>query len=258
MNGALEKAMNVTIVKSMDILDLFISNPKLSLHEIIQLSGKPKTSIHRILGSFEAIGFLEKDNEGYYHLGLKLLQLGHLVSERLDVSKISLPYMNQLYKEVEETTMLAILRGNESVVVASVEADQPIKLRSKIGEKTPLYAGSSSRIILAFLSEKEQETYISKTTLEKLATNTILDKDELQQVLKEARENGYTISKSEVGDLTVGLSAPIFNHKNMVIAALTIAGVYTNITDEKIPILVKKIKDAAKEISFKLGYKGPY
>lgn len=250
--------MNVTIVKSMDVLDLFISNPKLNLNEIVKLSGKPKSSIHRILESFEEIGFLEKDSGGYYYLGLKLLHLGNLVSERLDASKIASPIMNELHEEIGETIILSLLRGHETMVVAAVEADQPIKIRSKIGEKTPLYAGAASRIILAFLPEKEREKYVAETPLEKIARNTITDKNQLLQVLDESRRNGCAISNSEVEDLVTGLAAPIFNDKNQVFASLGISGIYTNITDDNIPALIDKIKASAMDISRKLGYTGPY
>jgi DNA-binding IclR family transcriptional regulator len=82
-------SQNKTVVKSMQILNIFINHEKLSLQEIVNISGLPKTSAHRMLQSLEEMGFLSKDKEGKYELGLIFLQFGHLVAERLDIPPCS-------------------------------------------------------------------------------------------------------------------------------------------------------------------------
>ena len=53
---------------------------------MMELSGLPKTSLHRMVGSLEEMGFLTRDDgDGYYSLGLIFLQFGQLVGERLDI-----------------------------------------------------------------------------------------------------------------------------------------------------------------------------
>ncbi|MGP7817922.1 IclR family transcriptional regulator [Niallia sp. 01092] len=246
--------MNVTIVKSMDVLYLFIKHPKLNLNEIVQLSGKPKTSVQRIVNAFEEIGFLEKDENGRYSLGLFFLQFGDLVHKRLDINTIASPIMHKLKEEVEETIILTYLQESETVNIASVESEQPIRLYSQIGQKSPLYAGAGSRIILAFLEKEQLETYLSNTKLIKLASNTITNPNELRRVLKKSKEDGYAVSYSEITDLGAGIAAPIFNHRGVPIAGLTISGIDTIFTKEKEPLFIEKVKEAAKEISIKLGY----
>lgn len=250
--------MNVTIVRAMDILDLFIVHPKLSLTEIIQLSGRPKTSTLRILQSFETIGFLERDNNGDYSLGLKILQLGHLVLERLDINQIAMPTMEELYQKTGKTIMLSLLQGDKVITVASLETDHPIKIGSSIGRQTPLYAGSPARIILAFQPEKKQKAYLDSISLQKLASNTITDKDKLREVLKNNVNDKYVLSHSEVNDHTTGLSAPIFNHKNEAFAAITIAGITADFTEKEIPKLIEEVQAAAFAISSKFGYHGTF
>ena len=51
---------NKTVVRSMDIVNLFIDHTELSFQEIIDLSGIPKTSVYRMLMSLEEMEFLEK------------------------------------------------------------------------------------------------------------------------------------------------------------------------------------------------------
>ncbi|WP_019155934.1 IclR family transcriptional regulator [Robertmurraya massiliosenegalensis] len=246
--------MNKTIIKSMDILNLFTKYPKLSLNEMVELSGKPKTSIHRVVKTFEEIGFFEQDEEGSYQLGLLFLKYGQLVLERLDLHKVAYPFMKSLYEQTGENIILTIRDGDESINIASIESDQPVKIRSKIGERTPLYAGAPSRIILAFLDDVEIKEYIARTSLRKLADDTITDQNELLRSLDDAREKGYCYSLSEIQNLGVGIAAPIFNHNGKIIAGLSIAGLHTHFTDEKTPMVIEKVKETAKELSVKLGY----
>jgi len=84
------QANNKTVVKSMQILTLFIKHPKLTFTEMMEYSGVPKTSLHRMVGSLEEMGFLTKDEQGYYSLGLLFLQFGQLVANRLDIRNISM------------------------------------------------------------------------------------------------------------------------------------------------------------------------
>src|SRR5690625_6324783 len=78
---------NKTVVRSMDILNLFIDHRKLKFQEIIDLSGMPKSSVYRMLKSLEEMGFLEKGMDANYRLGLLFLTFGNLVSTRLDRSE---------------------------------------------------------------------------------------------------------------------------------------------------------------------------
>ncbi|OLP65612.1 HTH-type transcriptional regulator KipR [Bacillus pumilus] len=76
---------NKTVVKSMKILRLFISHKQLTLHEMIDLSQMPKTSVHRMATTLASMGLLEKQESGAYQLGLMFLEYGQLVTDRLDI-----------------------------------------------------------------------------------------------------------------------------------------------------------------------------
>ena len=60
---------NKTVVRSMDILNLFLEHPELTFQEIIDLSLIPKTSVYRMLLTLEEMGFVEKGKDAKYRLG---------------------------------------------------------------------------------------------------------------------------------------------------------------------------------------------
>jgi IclR family transcriptional regulator, KDG regulon repressor len=247
---------NKTVVKSMDVLNLFVHHPKLSLGEIVELSGIPKTSVHRMIGSLSSMGFLQKDQDGKYVLGLLFLQFGQLVAERLDLRKIALPIMKSLRDEVKEAVNLIIKDGTEAMYIEKVDTSHPVRLYTKIGRRSPLYAGACSRVILSFMHEEEQEQYLQEIELTAIGSGTITDKEELRRILAEARKAGYTLSYSELENDTTAIAAPIFDHSGCLCAGLSIAGPDSRFGKDRVAELIALVQEAAKEISWQLGFRG--
>lgn len=247
---------NKTVVKSLDLLNLFLTNSKLSLNEMVQLSGIPKTSVHRMVGSLEDMGFLHKDEENKYSLGLLFLQFGQLVADRLDIRQVALPVMQALRDDLKEAVNLIIKDGNESIYIEKLESTFPVRLYTKIGRRAPLYAGACSRIILAFLSDQERERYLNEIELKPIGIGTITDKNKLRLVIEESRIKGYSLSHSELENYTSALAAPIFDYTGQIAGGLSIAGPDVRFQEDRLPELIEKVKRAANEISQKLGWMG--
>lgn len=247
---------NKTVVKSMDILNLFRNYSKLSLGEMVQLSGIPKTSIHRMVGSLEDMGFLKREEDNKYSLGFLFLEFGQLVKERIDIRKIALPVMYSLREDAGEAVNLVIREGNEAIYIEKLDTLQPVRVYTKIGRRAPLYGGACPRILLAFLPELEIQHYLKQTELKQIAMETITDKNYLFQVLAESKKNGYSVSHSELEDYSSAVAAPIFDSLNQVVAGISLAGPTIRFQEEHLPKLVELVKKAGNEISYKLGWKG--
>ena len=245
---------NKTVVRSMDILNLFIDHAALTFQEIIELSNIPKTSVYRMLISLEEMGFVVKGNDTKYRLGLLFLTFGNLVSSRLDIRQIAFPIMQDLHKELKEAINLIVREGDEAIYIEKVDNYQKVRLYTAIGRRSPFYAGACSRVLLSFLPDNEIATYLENVELRTIAMGTITDKEKLVESIQNARENGYTISHSELENHTSAIAAPIFNYKGEVIAGISIAGIEANYQNENEPIFAKKAMDAANEISKRLGY----
>ncbi|MEI4768333.1 IclR family transcriptional regulator [Psychrobacillus sp. FJAT-51614] len=245
---------NKTLVRSMDILNLFMDHAALTFQEIIELSKIPKSSVYRMLMSLEEMGFLVKGDDSKYRLGLLFLTYGNLVSSRLDIRQIAYPIMQELHNELKEAINLIVRQGDEAIYIEKVDLYQKVRLYTAIGRRSPLYAGACSRVILSFLHDDEIDSYLENVELKPFAMGTITDKKILFESIKNARLNGYTISHSELEDHSSAIAAPIFNHKGEVIGGISIAGIDANYQNEQVDIFAEKAIDAANKISEKLGY----
>lgn len=247
---------NKTVVKAMELLNLFLTNDRLTLQEMVQLSKLPKTSVHRMTGSLEEMGFLTKDSEGKYSLGLLFLQFGQLVAERLDIRHVALPVMRELRDEVGEAVNLIVRDGNDAIYIEKVDTTQPVRVYTRIGRRAPIYAGACPRILLAYLPDGEREEYLRRVELKPIGSGTITDPARLRSVLDDSRKNGYSVSHSELEDHSSAVAAPIFDHAGKVVAGLSIAGPESRFREERLPVLIDRVKSAADKISRQLGWAG--
>lgn len=237
----------------MDILTLFRTYPSLTLNEIIDLTGTPKTSAYRMVSALTEMGFLEKDQNGKYTLGLVFLEFGQLVKDRLDLRNIAVPIMEHLRDDLKEAVHLAVRDQNEAIYIDKLDTDQPVRLFTKVGRRSPLYAGACSRVLLSYAEDRE--TYIDETPLTPISSGTITDKRQLLDRCLQTRREGFTISHSELEENTTSVAAPVYDASGAVIAAISIAGPDIRFGEERLERLTEKVKEGAFQISEKLGWK---
>lgn len=247
---------NKTVVKSMALLNLFLNHERLTLNEMVQLLQAPKTSVYRMVGSFEEMGFLRKDNEGKYSLGLLFLRFGQLVSERLDVRNVVLPIMRELRDKVDEAVNLIVRDHDGAVYIEKADTSHPVRIYNNPGRRAPMYGGACPRILLSFMNPAEQESYLRRVQLQPIGRNTITDVKELRRVLDEARDRGYSISHSELVNDTSSVAAPLFDHTGNMVAGLSIAGPSSRFGHDALPGLLDNLLLYSKKASRELGWNG--
>lgn len=250
--------MNQSVIKALSLLNYFSEEQReLSLKEISERSGLPKPTAYRLLSSLQACGFLIKTKEGEhdskYRLGLKLLELGNLVSEQLELRQIAKPFMEQLGQQINEAVHIVIVHDDQAVYIDKVESSRALRLYTKVGKSSPLYIGSGPKLLLAYMPENEQNRILSKP-LKSLIDQKPIDKEKLLVELEKIKNQGYSISVDEQDLNTTGVSYPIYDYKKNVIAALTVSGLSSYFENDNLQYIKEKTKETAEKISSSLGY----
>jgi IclR family transcriptional regulator, KDG regulon repressor len=247
------------VIKALQLLDLYTSGEsELSLADITKKVNLPKPTVYRLLSSLEACGYLKKvkksDLDIRYKLGMKLLELGNVVMENLELRKIALPHMQKLNTEIDEFIHLVILDSNEAVYIEKVESKQDLRLFTRIGKRSPLYLGSGPRLLLAYFPDEERQSIINSLELKPFTPNTITDKTQLQNELDQIRSHGFSISRGEQDINTIGISFPIRDYSGQVIAALGVSGLALRFDVHREKLILEKVRLASQAISQELGY----
>lgn len=245
-----------TLEKAVDILCLFDSrHQELSAQEIAQRLGMPLSTAYKYLQVFHNKRFLSRDDHSNkYFLGLTILKLGLLATEKLSMLEIAAPYLKTLADRSLETALLTILDGMHVVCVDVIESPRAIKFITGRGSVMPLYAGSPGKAVLAFKDSSFIDEVITSTGLARLNRNTITGGDQLKSELSKIKIKGYSESDSEIESDVCSLAAPIFDYKNQVIGSIVVAGPADRIFKDNKYTLIDLVKQCAKNISSEIGH----
>lgn len=253
--------MNQSVKKALGLLELFTEDrPELTLKDIADLSGMPKPTVYRLLTTLEASGFLYKikDNvhDSRYRLGLKLLELGQMVSNQLELREISLPFMERLANEINEVIHLVIIHQNKATYIEKVDSTRALRLYTRVGKSLPLYIGSGPKLLLAFLPEEKQDEILNQPSFNTYIQGHGRNIENFQSELATIRKTGYAYSVGEQDADTTGISYPVYNHLNEVVAALAVSGLSSHFAGDNLYAIKQNTKRNAELISRQLGYVG--
>lgn len=248
-----------SVAKALSLLNYFTKEqPVLTLDELCVLTKFSRSTTYRLVTTLEHAGFLHRipdhNKEYRYGLGFKLLELGSMVKEQLEVRRVALPHMIKLRNEVGDSVQLVVVDGLEGVYVEVVEAIKPVRLYIRPGRRAPLYAGASTRLLLAFMPEEKIAGILKKRPPVVHTPATITDVPRLLGVLAEVRKAGYALSRAELEPGSAELAVPLRDHAKKVVAALSIAGPLHAYQDEDVERLLPVLRQTARDISRSLGY----
>ncbi|MFL6559209.1 MAG: IclR family transcriptional regulator, partial [Bacillus sp. (in: firmicutes)] len=216
---AKEDAMQ-TIDRAIRILKSFsVDDKELSLADLHRVLGLSKSSLQRILNTLVLHGLLDKDQkQKTYQLGMELYFLGQLVEKNSHLLSVSRSFMEKLRDELGESVSLSVIHHRERKCIGYVPSNHELTTLIFVGQTSPLYAGASAKILMAYLPEKELAEYVTDMEFEKITQFTIKSKEDLYKELVKIRRNGFATSYGERVKGAFSVSAPIMNRFQDVVA----------------------------------------
>lgn len=245
-----------SIDRAVAILKCFSEKRKeLKLSDISAELDLNKSTVHGIITTLKYHGLIDQDEETQkYRLGLYLIELGDIVSMSLDVRAITSPIIADVSKRLNETVHIGTLDDMEIVYIDKVESSQSMRIYTTIGARNPAYCTGVGKAMLAYLDEERILNKLPEK-LEAITPKTITNRDELLEDLAKIREKGYSFDDEENNNGLTCVAAPIFDYSGKVKYGISVSGPTIRMTDDKIEEAIKVVKEAAMEISRKLGYK---
>jgi DNA-binding IclR family transcriptional regulator len=245
-----------SIKRAIQVLNSFtIKEEERGITELSKILNLHKSTVHRILVTLSSEGLVVKNQISQkYHLGITLFKWGCIVQNQMEIRSYALPIIKDLARRTEESVDLNIISDRKRVSIEKIESSHDVRRVIKLGESLPLYTGGSGKVLLSSWPDEEIEKFIKEEKLVSFTPKTITDPVKLIENLKEIRKKGYSIAVEErvLGATSIG--APVWNHTGKVVASISISGPTTRFTEQKIPIFISLIKEAAMKISALLGY----
>jgi DNA-binding IclR family transcriptional regulator len=209
------------IHRAIDIIEYVARDPerpKLLGEIALDLDLKPGTCAN-IVKTLTGRGYLEKlDSQKGYLLGKQFFSLSGNTGYKKDVIEAADAEMKEITATLNESSLLAILNGENRVVIHRQESDQLVQAHTPDEKKA--YDSSTGRLLIAMLPDEELEKFISRFGLP--PSNIWPDansKKKFFQQVQQIREKGYALIEDSVQ--IVGIAAAIYKN-DKVVASLSI------------------------------------
>jgi len=218
------------INKAFDMLEYLAKDPRRRI-KLNEISGHFKINpgtCANILKTLVQRGFVDQEKvRGGYLLGPMIYYLSRSSAYRADLVAAAEPVMADVVKKVNESVLLAILRGNKRFVVLQMDGKQSVQVNHDMFFQENIYQTATGRLLLAYLSEQEQDALIAEKGLPGFSWPEASSLKKIKIELNAIRRRGWVIHQpfaeliaiacpiSENGKVvaSLGLFLPAFRFK---------------------------------------------
>lgn len=246
-------ALIESIDRALVILQYFLRTEEpLSVTQLSKALGIHKSTVSRTIDTLEGRGFLTKQEDtGKYWLGMQVYSLGMLYREKDRFQEVAYPYAKALAIECNASVHMTTFPQTrapypEHVILEKITLPQTVDVAPHTGAIRPAYCSASGKCLLAF--SDEYRTPYEGCKLKKFTEYTITDWPKLLTELDKIRRDGYAVERQEVEPGMTCIAAPIFAGTKIV-AAISVSGPISRITEDVEPTYTEAVKKAAHDIT---------
>ncbi|HEV2439871.1 MAG TPA: IclR family transcriptional regulator [bacterium] len=194
------------VARAAGILRALAGRREATLTDLARTVGIYKSTAHGILGTLSAFDLVERDPQTRrYRLGPALVTLGRAAQDPDDLGVLARPHLVHLSRLSAETVALHIPDGEGSVIVASEESPQRLKVSAPTGFHMPARAGAVAKVLEAF----DPAPRTRPAALPAFTGRSITQADRWDQELDKVRRAGFALDDMEFQDGIRAVSAPV-------------------------------------------------
>lgn len=233
------------------------SRDALGVTELGRALGVPPATVHRLLATLSAHGYVRQDpSSRRYALGARLVRLAGDAERRY--AAWLRPYLEELVELSGETANLAVLQWHHAVYVAQAPSRYSVRMFTEVGRRVLPHCSATGKVLLAHRPRELAHEVIATHGLPRYTEATITDPTRLLAELDAVAEQGYAI---DLGEREVGVccvAVPVFA-AGEALGAISVSGPSARLGPaERRRILPEMGRIAASaSASFAAGAPGP-
>lgn len=242
------------IHRALDIMEIVATDPEKPkpLGDIADALGLNHGTCANIIKTLVSRKYLEQvgSKKGYI-LGSKAYTLSGNDAYRKDLIEAAAPEMEKLTAVINENSLLAILNGENRIVIHRISAEQELQVRT--ASEKHAYDAASGRLLLALLTDAEIERFTGKYGLPSSEmwseANT---RESFQKVIEQIRREQCAFQILP-GRQVIGLAVPVEKNGRVVASLSIYLPEYRYMSIDKMK-LVNQLKSTASRITAKLKH----
>jgi DNA-binding IclR family transcriptional regulator len=206
-----------------------------------------------LLETLRAHGWLERDAERKdYRLGARLARVGMAALGQLDLASVARPFLVDLADRVHGAVLLVVPHGDRATIVDKVDGGRvALEVSATVGGRIRLAAGACGKVFLAFSDASDALRHLEELTHP--TPRTITDPLAYAAELERVRRIGYATDDEEYLTGVRAASAPVFDARGRVVAAVLVIGLTRSLSVSELPNTGEATAQTARSISLALG-----
>lgn len=169
-----------------------------SLQTLVEETGLPKPTLHRMLQQLEGAGLLQREGDGrHYATATRLRRLAENLLLNDTHHGARHVVLRHLVAEVGESCNITALSGSEVVYLDRVETAAPLRFYLHPGSRVPAHCSASGKVLLAQMSPAQRQRLLAHAPLEKYTAKTLTDLAKLEREIKRVQADGYALDDEE-------------------------------------------------------------
>ena len=182
-----------------------------SLQRLVEETGLPKPTLHRMLQQLEGAGLLQREGDGrQYGTGVRLRRLAENLLLNDSHHGARHAALRHLVEEVGESCNITALSGSEVIYLDRVETAAPLRFYLHPGSRVPTHCSASGKIFLAQMTPAQRHRLLAHGPLEKYTAKTVTDLAGLEREVQRVKKDGYAFDDEEFlpGLLCIAVAVP--------------------------------------------------
>ncbi|MDO5626509.1 MAG: IclR family transcriptional regulator C-terminal domain-containing protein [Pseudomonadota bacterium] len=242
------------LIKGLAVLESFgTERQRLSVTQAAERAGITRAAARRHLLTLAHLGYVETDGHHHYWLAARVLRLAgaYLASARLP--RAVQPTLNRLAAETQDVYSVAVLDGDEVVIVARsaglAPANPLLAYGRHLGARLPAHTTSTGRVLLAALPPAERAAWLKGRVLPRLTPHTVTAPRAFRALLARVATEDCCVAADE-NELGVhAVAVPLRTPQGQTVAALNVVLAPGQLAAAPLAAhILPRLRDAASEI----------
>src|SRR6266404_4568580 len=224
------------------------------LSDLAVRTGLSTSTVHRLLSTLESRRFVAFDRgQSKWHVGARAFTVGATFARRRNFSAQAVPYLRKLRDLTRETANLAVVDDEFIVVLTRMESREIMRSLTKVGGRVAMVASGVGKAVLATYADEDVRAIIQHHGMPRLTEKSIVRPSDLFKELAKVRRQGYAVDDEEACIGLRCIAAVVYNDCSEPLAAISVSGMTSRLTDDRLPMLGQTVREVAAELTVALG-----
>jgi IclR family transcriptional regulator, pca regulon regulatory protein len=210
------------LARGLRVLQAFdASHRRMTIADVARAVDLPRATVRRTVTTLVHLGYLTQDGR-LHELTPRVLRLATAYLSSNTGSAVLQPLCERLCAAVGESVSVAVLDGDDAVMIARAVPNQLINVGFGVGYRVPALHSALGRVLLAALDDDAFEAFLAAARPTAVTPRSVTDKDALRRLVHQVRDDGFAYVDREAESGFQSVAVPLHRWDGVTVAALNI------------------------------------